>query len=195
MVKLPEIPKGFVKVAVHTRFAHSVLMAAVVFLIGMFAVLQPMRGFLGKRQDYVFKVQQRLQRVESFDEGSGNFDIVLGRLRNELNDLNRRVLRTGEQAKVISILTKKTEDLGITILNIKPVPVTSVSEDPKPKRMKASLFELEMVCRYKTLGVFLEELAKAPLILTIENFEAEPAADRSPLLNISMTVAAYEQTT
>ena len=163
-----------------------------VALVGFFGAVMPIRGQWKKTQNEIVQVKSKIQRTDEIIRESKDFDQVLSRRHEELAKLREGILEPGRQAQVIALLTQATQEAGVTISSIRPVPNEEKPGAEKENQgIKPLRFQLEMSGNYKALGVFFETLEFSPLILNILEFSAKPGANME-LLEIGMELAAYE---
>ncbi|MDP3921656.1 MAG: hypothetical protein Q8R76_12730 [Candidatus Omnitrophota bacterium] len=190
-IKLPPGSAALLRMAVRTQFAHWAAAVIVSLAVAVTVVVLPLTRHLRVLHERVEKVQVKMEKVEGISRGARDFNRILDELSDEFRELKTQVLQPGEQAKVISLLTQTAEDLNITILSMNPILKKETAEAGEEKKIRPALFEVEMSCHYKTLGVFFERLTAAPLILTVEGFDARPEVPNAPVLNVRLLVAAY----
>jgi len=186
---------GMIKMALHTRLAHWGIVFLLIFAGGILWLLKPTASHLNAVRKEIAETKSKLSKVKGVSEVAHDFDSVMDQLETELQSLEGRVLKAGEQAKVVAALTRATEQAGITVLRMTPyVPVEAKAENQeKPEgAIRPVYFELEALSRYRNLGEFFAQLAAGPLALTVEEFEAVSQAENSVLLNVRMMIAAYE---
>lgn len=165
---------------------------AAVVLIGFFGAVMPVRSQCKKTHNEISQIKSKIQRTDEIMREAKDFDQVLRGHHEELEKLKQGILAPGKQAEVIALLTQATQEAGVAISSIKPVPN---EEKPAPEKenqaIKPVRFQLEMNGGYKALGVFFETLESSQLILNVVKFSAKPGVNVE-LLEIGMELAAYE---
>ncbi len=164
-----------------------------VFAIGFFAAVMPVRTHLKKTQNELVQIKAKIQHTEQIIQETRDFDQVLERHREELTKLREGILSPGKQAQVISLLTEATQEAGVNIISIKPLDEEKkAGAESENQEIKPVRFELEMNGHYKELGLFFEALEASPLILSVLKFSAKPQGSGAERLQIGMELAAYE---
>ena len=181
------------KTAVRAKLHYGIALLLAV-LIGGGLILFPLRAQYGKLRGRLKAVRTKIQNTEEASRAMKNLDFALGEHKAELERLKNKTLAYGEQSKIISMVTKTTEDLGVVISNIKPLVVEQVSPSTAPAhKVVASLFGLDLETRYTALGAFFESLEKGPFILNVDRFDLEPKESDPGLLRVHLVMAAYEE--
>jgi len=177
--------------SVRTKLVHWAVASAAVALLGLLVVVAPSRRALGGLRQKAKALEARIAKTEQAVSGVQDFGAVLEQRRGELAAIQARTCRSGELAKVISLLTSAAAEEGVTILNIKSLPREELPEEGK--KIYPSYFSLEVECRYRTLGAFLERLENSLLILMPDGFSATPQPSNPELLRIDMTLEGFEE--
>lgn len=193
MNELGQESRRFLLIAGRTRLLHWLCAFLVILAAGGFLILRPLGSMARNIEADIQRVSGKRLKIESVAKGAKDFNLILGLFEEEYRELKAKTLRAGQQAKVISELTRMTGDSEVTILGIKPVSQAEPSAGPEGSKLKPVFFEIHMAGKYKNFGAFLENLFGAPLIFTVEEFEAKAGSQDSPLLNIRMVLAAYEE--
>lgn len=181
---------GILKAVIETKLLQRALLFSVILAAGLLIGIFPLRKKISGAARQLKEMEARVMRAEETISNMEQFSQTLNERREELKKLSEMTFKPGEQAKVISLLTQATTELGISILNIKPA---EAKQSPSSKRIEPSLFELEIECPYKTLGAFFEALEGAPLFLSVKSFESKPQASNQESLRTNMTLVAYEE--
>lgn len=184
--------KPYYDLALRTRLLHWTVACLGAIVLGSVLVFGVLGNVLEDTKVEVAQMEAKLKKIDMISSGVQNMDNVIAQLTDELNGHRQRTLRPQKQAEVISFLSQTTEGLGIKINNIAPVVKTKQQIDKdKGKPIKQTLFELDIFASYRILGEFFYHLKAAPLILTIEQFDAKPADQKPELLHIYMIISAY----
>lgn len=188
-----KLNRDVLETAVRTRLIHwAVLIPAGLFAAGLF-VFQPLSGQLKAAQAEAGLSKARVTKIEMLAQGETSFEGIARRLREEISDLRHEVLGVNEQARVIDLITGAAEDHHMSIREIQ-----SIAEDrkalPEPAAaVRPVRFDIHLAGRYREFGEFLETLRERKLLLTVESFTLEPQNESSPVLDIRLILAAYEQ--
>lgn len=184
--------KPYFEMSLRTRLLHWVGALLGVILAGSILIFLVLGGILQKVKVEGAELQAKMKKIEMISTGANNIDLILRQLEGELQGHRQKTLRPQKQAEVISFISQTTENLGIDIKNISPAAKTNEQlEKEKGKAVTQALFEMEFMASYRVLGQFFYELKKAPLILTVEKFDAKPAQSNSELLYVYMVISAY----
>lgn len=184
--------KPYVEMSLRTRLLHWIGIFLGVILTGFILIFVVLGGILQNVKVQGAELQAKMKKIEMISTGANNIDLVIRQLDSELQGHRLKTLRPQKQAEVISFISQTTENLGIDIKNISPAVKTNEQlEKEKGKAVTQALFEMEFIASYRILGQFFYEIKKAPLILTVERFDAKPAQSNSDMLHIYMVISAY----
>lgn len=184
--------KPYYELSIRTRLMHWIIAFLGSILVGCILVFGVLGNVLEDSRVKVAQLDGKLKKIDMISSGVSNMDVIIGQLRDELAGHQQKTLRPQKQAEVISFISQTTEGLEIQINNISPATKTKQQLDnEKGKTITQALFELDILCSYRTLGQFFYALKKAPLILTVEQFDADRADQNSNLLHVYMIISAY----
>jgi len=169
---------AMIKMMIRTRLFLWLFVFCGVFFFGAFCVVVPGKQRLLRRQIQLNEIKFKVDTAEKASRNLKNLDSLLQKVRDEREHLNGMTLKPGEQARAISLLTEAAQRLGISILSIQPVPLPPAPSGPDEKeekkdthKLKPLLLTTELGGRYQSLGALFEGLKKAPLVLTVEEFQ------------------------
>lgn len=161
-------------------------------LMGGFSVGMSLGRYHARLEQALRETRATILATEQTSKELEDLDSALAARLAKKEQIERQMLQAGEQAKVISLVTELTDNLGITIHNIQPLERKPEKEIPV-KELKPLFFELELEGIYRRLGVFFEALRDADIALTLESVELTPKAPDSERLKAKVVVAAYER--
>lgn len=171
----------------------AILLATI--LVGVFALILPVRGTLNKSRTDIKSLLARIHSTEKSVRELKNFDTVLAMRRQELEELQNKTIQAGENSKVVSLITKLTEQLKVSIRNMKLVPESGMPKPGPDDWLKPLAFDIELVSTYQSLGSLLEYLEEAPIAVAIKQMTTEPDDTGGTQLVTKMRLLAFEEVT
>ena len=112
-------------------------------------------------------------------EGGRSHEALLISLRQEFSELEGNLSETGKGSEILTSFLKKANELGITVIGVRPEPAVPYPDAANPitlngKMCKALSFQMDLRCSYRTLGAYLEALEKnIPFTFTVDGLEVE----------------------
>ena len=103
-------------------------------------------------------------------------------LHKKMEEFKTKSASDRELPKIIRELTKKSSELNIEFISIKPVSEIPFEEKELPQGVSKFYIEVVLKAPYKILGEYLKALEELPVLLTIETLSIEkPEAEESPV--------------
>lgn len=107
--------------------------------------------------------------------------------QERLRQVEERILGARDLARILTLLSRETQELGIQIVSMRPLQERAASRDVPTRQLPV---ELELQGRFLDLGRYLEGLQAAPLLFTIEGVRIT-RADKGTRLAMRMTAVAH----
>ena len=127
-----------------------------------------------------------------------NLDALLAERRQELEEINSRTLKPGQEASVLEIFTEASRSLPVTILGVQPKSELTITErepeETTPWRKEGyykSNLEIHLQCRYQTLGLLFERLGESNLSFSVEQLNMTTKEGLAPNLDIHLVLSTY----
>ena len=158
------------------RTLKSIVTAAVEIVILMLLVI-----FLGgplskysKSLKKEFDVKQKeLKRDRELMRKVPNPQKEINKIREGMNELHKRAVSRKELPRIIQQLVKKSSELNIEIVSIKPIENVKETNTKLPQGVSKAYIKMIIKCPYQTLGDYLKALNSLPIIFTIEGIFIE----------------------
>ncbi len=98
---------------------------------------------------------------------------AMDKIRKAMDELHKRAVSKKELPRIIQQLIKKSSELNIEIVSIKPIKNVKESGEKLPQGVSKAYIEMVIRCPYRTLGEYLKALNSLPIIFTIESIYIE----------------------
>lgn len=98
-------------------------------------------------------------------------------IQQAAEQLKAKAVSENELPKIIQQLTKKTSELGIDIISIKPTKNINFKDESLPQGVSKAYIEVVLKSSYYTIGDYLKVLRELPIIFTVESLSLEKAKD------------------
>ncbi len=128
---------------------------------------------LNKEKEELGKLQKELEQMESLVKEVPNPKKKIEELHKKMKDFKSKSASDRELPKIIRELTKKSSELNIEIISIKPVSEVPFEEKELPQGVSKFYIEVVLKAPYKVLGEYLKALEELPILLTIETLSIE----------------------
>jgi len=112
--------------------------------------------------------QKRLERDRELIRKIPNPQKEIDKIRKGMNELHKRAVSKRELPRIIQQLVKKSSELNIEIVSIKPIENIKETNTKLPQGVSKAYVEMVIKCPYQTLGTYLKDLNSLPIIFTIE---------------------------
>jgi len=145
--------------------------------------LQKIQEELAKKEKMIRKVPHPRKKIEE--------------IREKMEDLRKKSVSHRELPRIIQQLTKKSSELGIEIISIKPVEEVSFEEKKLPTGVSKAYIEVVFKASYKETGAYLKALEELPIIFTIEKLSIEKPSSEEILkeeenkLIVTLLISSY----
>jgi len=94
-------------------------------------------------------------------------------IKQDMLKLKEKAVSEKELPRIIQQLTKKSSEMDIEIISIRPIRQVPFKEEDLPQGVSKAYIEVVLKVAYKTLGEYLKELKGLPTIFTIEGISME----------------------
>jgi len=128
---------------------------------------------LNEEKGNVEKIQQALTDTEKLIKEYPNPDKNLEEIKERIANLKSKSVSERELPRIIQQLTKKTSELSIEIVSIKPIKELSFKEERLPEGISKSYIEVVLKAPYKVIGSYFKALVDLPTVYTVESISVE----------------------
>lgn len=129
-----------------------------------------------------------------------DMDALISERRAELQKLDSRILKPGQESSMIEVFSDAAQSLPVTIVSIQPESEPPITErEPedtsswRKQGLRKSKLTINLQCRYQTLGLLLERLAESNLLFGVEQMNMRTQEGLAPNLDIRMVLTAYAE--
>lgn len=164
-------------------------------LIGLLGGVIPLWDRLENEKKVSEEIYQNLVKVRQAPENF-NYAQESKLIEKKLSLLNAKLIETGNQAKVISLLTQLIEKVGLSVSAIEQIdnPKEDAGEEMTDEaEIRSVYFRVEMEGSFQRLGVFFKSLEKNRLALTVKEMTLTSHEMDPLLLKSKLLIAAYER--
>ena len=158
------------------RTLKSVVTAAVEIVILMLLVIflgGPLSRYSKSLRKEFDNKQKELERDRELIRKVPNPQKEINEIRKGMNELHKRAVSRKELPRIIQQLVKKSSELNIEIVSIKPIENVKETNTKLPQGVSKAYIEMIIKCPYQTLGAYLKALNSLPIIFTIEGIFIE----------------------
>ncbi len=134
---------------------------------------RPVIKLVNKEKEKLRDVQKKLQEMESLVRNIPDPKKKMEKLKKDIEKLKNKSASDKELPRVIRELTKKSSELNIEIISIRPISEIFFEEKELPRGVSKSYIEVVLKAPYKIIGKYLKALEELPIILTIETLSIE----------------------
>jgi Tfp pilus assembly protein PilO len=157
---------------------------------------RPILKRLNKEKIQLQDVQNKLSQMQELVRNYPNPRKKMEELKEKMEEFRKKATSEKELPRIIQQLTKKSSELNIEIISIKPIEKVPFKEKPLPQGVSKSYLEVVLKTTYQTLGEYLKALEELPIIFTIESlsierFEEEEVKEEKGKLIITLLISSY----
>lgn len=132
---------------------------------------------LQREQSDMEDMQGKLEETEKLVKDYPNPEKSIEEIKAKMNELKNKSISEKELPRVIQQLTKKSSELGIDIITIKPTKDLPFTDTNMPSGISKAYIEIVIKTPYKNLGTYLKALDDLPTVYTIERIIIKKAAE------------------
>ncbi len=159
------------QIAIYLSIYTSILVG--LFIGGNHFVVLPLKRIEEELKD----AQSELAKMEKMIREVPNPKKNMEEIQKKMEELKKKAASRRELPRIIQQLTKKSSELGIEIISIRPLEET-VREKNLPAGVSKAYVEVTLKASYKKIGEYLKAIKELPIILTLESlFVTKPAEE------------------
>ena len=180
----------FLKKNLPRRFEHQELVFWIAGVLAFVFCFMQFLIFPTVRQTNRLKEEiATMKRNSEFLSAGGKLSLeeMLVSLRKELSVMEGNLTQKEKSSEVLTVFLKKANGMGIQVVSVRPKTNTPYPDPVSPLRLdgkvcQAFSFEMNLKCSYRTLGSYLESLAKeSPFTFTVDGIEIQKEGVTSDL--------------
>ncbi len=159
--------KKTIQVAI--RISVYIFIVVGIYIAGEKFIIKPMN----KEKKKLMEIQKKLSQMEKLIREVPDPKKGMEEIRERMKELRKKAVSEEELPRVIQQLTKKSSELKIEIISIKPIKELPFKEGHLPSGVSKAYVEVVLKAPYKKIGEYLKELGSLPVIVTIESLSIE----------------------
>ena len=150
----------------------------IAIIISIFLVLHFFPGryifrMLDKEKKAVGEMQKKLSEIETLVRNNPNPKKKIEEIKAKMEDFKRKAVSEKELPRIIQQLTKKSSELDIEIISIKPIDKPPFKTRELPQGVSKAYIEVVLKAPYKVLSEYIKALGEMPIVFTIESLVFE----------------------
>ena len=139
------------------------------FVVGRLILFKKLREEKIKAEELQQKLKDSQNLVNKFPNPKSKIEEIKG----QMEELKKKSVSEKELPRIIQQLTKKSSELKIEIISIKPIKKVPFKEINLPHGVSKAYIEVVLKTNYITLGEYFKSLQELPIIFTIESVALE----------------------
>jgi Tfp pilus assembly protein PilO len=130
-------------------------------------------GKLSQEENNYKELQKKLTQSEKLIRLNPDPKKKLKEIKKKMEEFEKKAASERELPRIIQQLTKKSSQLNIEIISIRPRKDLPFKEEKLPTGVSKEYVEVVLRTPYKTLGEYLRALEELPIVFTIESLLIE----------------------
>jgi len=160
------------QIAIHISIYTFVLVS--LSIAGDHFITVPLKKIEKKLKD----AQSDLAKMEKMIREVPNPKKNIEEIQEKMEELKKKAASRRELPRIIQQLTKKSSELGIEIISIRPLEEISMEGKNLPAGVSKAYVEVVLKASYKKIGEYLKAIKELPIILTLESLSiAKPVEE------------------
>ncbi len=161
------------------RMALQVVGLAVALFLVFVAVIRPIQAGAARATERVARAEQELSLMQRLRV---QYDEIAGRL----SAVENRIAR-GPKGNIFTTLESLAKNSAVKIESLEPQ-ASPAGDDYREEKVQVVLKNVTL----KQLTQYLDQIERAPQLLSIKALRIRTRADKSGLLDVTFTVSAFE---
>ncbi|RLI53313.1 MAG: hypothetical protein DRO87_11830 [Candidatus Thorarchaeota archaeon] len=146
---------------------------ASLFIAGNHFIILPLK----KVEEELKSAQFELAKMEKMIREVPNPEKNIEEIQKKIEKLKEKAASRRELPRIIQQLTKKSSELGIEIISIRPLEETTMEGKNLPAGVSKAYVEVILKASYKKIGEYLKAIRELPIILTLESLSITKPAE------------------
>jgi len=159
------------QIAIHISIYTFILVG--LSIAGDHFITVPLKKIEKKLKD----AQSDLAKMEKMIREVPNPKKNIEEIQEKMEELKKKAASRRELPRIIQQLTKKSSELGIEIISIRPLEETSMEGRNLPAGVSKAYVEVILKASYKKIGEYLKAIRGLPIILTLESLSITKPAE------------------
>ena len=149
--------------------AFIVFIVVVHFTVGRWILVQNLAEYKERSE----KIHDKLHDKQELLRKHPNPEKKIKEIEKKMEELKKKSVSEKKVPKVIGELTKKSSELKIEIISIRPLQQAPFAEPKLPRGVSKAYIEVVLKVPYKVLGEYLKALDEMPMVVTLEGITLE----------------------
>jgi Tfp pilus assembly protein PilO len=155
------------------RVALNIFGVAIFFVAAHLVAGEIIFKPLAKAHQRLSEVQKRLEDTQKLVHDYPDARTRTKEILTRMDALKEKSVSSKELPRIIQQLTKKTSELKIDIISIKPIEKPDFAEAGLPQGVSKAYIEVVVRAPYKVIGNYFKALKEMPILFTIEGVTLE----------------------
>jgi len=155
------------------RVALNIFGVAIFFIGAHLVAREVIFKPLAKAHQRLSEAQKHLEDTQKLVHDYPDARTRTKEILTRMDALKEKSVSSKELPKIIQQLTKKTSELKIDIISIKPIEKPEFTETGLPQGVSKAYIEVVVRAPYKTIGDYFKALKEMPILFTIEGITLE----------------------
>jgi len=155
------------------RVVFNILLVVAFFVVAHFVAREVIFRPLNKSHQRLNDAQKRLEDTQKLIHDYPDAKNRTKEILTRMDALKEKSVSSKELPKIIQQLTKKTSELKIDIISIKPIDKPDFTETGLPQGVSKAYIEVVVRAPYKVIGDYFKALKEMPILFTVEGVSLE----------------------
>lgn len=158
-------------------FIKPLAIIVLILILDLVLVLRSQLVFLGRAITKVNALREDINKVKK-DAAGGSLLQQSNRLRSDMLVQEKRIVLEEELPLFLSQAAQLAKDSNVKLRQIKPAKLAKEDSKDNEGRLYFRLpIDLELICGYHALGVFINKLERSEKYIRVFNFDVSSVAD------------------
>lgn len=169
-------------------FIKPLAIIALIVILDLALVLRSQLVFLGRTITKVNALRKDINKAKK-DAAGGSLLQQSNRLRSDMLAQEKRIVLEEELSLFLSQVAKLAKDSNVKLRQIKPAKLPKEDSKDNEGRLYFRLpIDLELICGYHPLGIFIDKLERAEKYIKVFNFDVSSVREAPFEYPVKMTI-------
>jgi len=162
-----------------TQTAISCLIFGLILVLLYIFIGRPISRYSENLKTKLISQSQKIKEFEDLIRAYPNPEKEIENIEKKIQELKDKAASREQIPRIIQQLAKKTSELNINVISIKPVEEIKNSSEKLIQGVSKVYIEVVMLVPYQVVGDYLKALTELPIILTVEGISIEKKSEAS----------------
>jgi Tfp pilus assembly protein PilO len=188
------------------KIAKNKITYLIILFLSYALVLGGLYVFLGRRllsysnelRNRLVEQSKEIEETKNLIKAIPNPDKEIANVEEKIRELRDKAVTKEQVPRIIQQLTRRSSELNINIVSIKPLTAPEESGDKLIQAVNKVYIEVVMSCPYPTMGDYLKALTELPILFTVESIVIEnkedvptSASKKAPEVLVNLLLSTY----